>query len=300
MKQQTEPYWLTAVKAVAKVLFFLFLYYAIQVAYMVIYTLVLFMMPDITTPEILNARLRQDSMMISLVSGLLTLAVFFLIPLVRRRAPLDFFSIRKIPPWTVPMMILFGITASYSLNAILNAIPIPKEILHQYSQSMEPMFTKTDAVTLLSVVVVAPILEELLFRAIPIRQFSRILPRWVAVILSSLLFGVAHGDIIQSCYATALGLLLGLIYVRYGSVLPSILFHIGFNAAAYLLELFPAHLFGIICAFALLFFTALFVLFFVDTYYVKRRASECAPHAMTEEEAIAAAVASGEGFLEED
>ncbi|MFA9379927.1 MAG: lysostaphin resistance A-like protein [Acetanaerobacterium sp.] len=77
-------------------------------------------------------------------------------------------------------------------------------------------------------VAVAPIFEEILFRGGILRAF---LPygSWFAVVVSGLLFGLAHVNIAQMLYATVLGMLLGIIYVRAHSVVPCIITHLCIN-----------------------------------------------------------------------
>ena len=55
------------------------------------------------------------------------------------------------------------------------------------------------------------------------------LPFWGANILQAILFGILHGNWLQGCYAAALGLLLGVVCEKGGSIYYSILLHILFN-----------------------------------------------------------------------
>lgn len=86
---------------------------------------------------------------------------------------------------------------------------------------------------IISVALVAPILEELLFRGaiqgILLHFFNR---PWMAIAIASLLFGVIHGNPIQIFYATCLGAGFGWIYYRTGSLLPAIVGHIINNSLA--------------------------------------------------------------------
>lgn len=77
-------------------------------------------------------------------------------------------------------------------------------------------------------VAVAPIFEEILFRGGILGTLKKY-GNWFAVIVSALLFGLAHTNIAQMLYATALGMMLGIMYVRAGSVTPCIITHIAIN-----------------------------------------------------------------------
>ncbi len=77
-------------------------------------------------------------------------------------------------------------------------------------------------------VLVAPVFEEVLFRGGLLGTLKKH-GNWFAVIVSALLFGLAHVNIAQMLYATALGFMLGMMYVRAGSVVPCIVAHICIN-----------------------------------------------------------------------
>ena len=93
------------------------------------------------------------------------------------------------------------------------------------SQSFSEMFNK-DAffVQIIFVAVVAPIVEELIFRKVIIDRTKRFgyMP---AILFSGVTFGLFHGNFSQMFYATLLGFLLAYIYCRTGKVIHTILMH---------------------------------------------------------------------------
>ena len=81
----------------------------------------------------------------------------------------------------------------------------------------------------LCLVVLAPLFEELLFRRWLIDRMRPYGER-LAVILSSLMFGLFHGNLSQFFYAAALGALFGYVYVRTGKLRWSAALHMFINA----------------------------------------------------------------------
>jgi sodium transport system permease protein len=78
---------------------------------------------------------------------------------------------------------------------------------------------------------VAPgICEELAFRGFVLSGFARSARPGLAIVLSAVAFGVFHIIPQQVFNATLMGLLLGLLAIRSGSLLPGVLFHIIYNA----------------------------------------------------------------------
>src|SRR5262249_14667853 len=102
------------------------------------------------------------------------------------------------------------------------------------SRSEAAMFERMMSGSLASVVAVcilAPALEEMLFRGIILRSFLNQYSRWKAILLSAALFGLAHMNLYQFVGGMAVGILLGWIYERSRSVYPCILLHGASNSA---------------------------------------------------------------------
>lgn len=77
--------------------------------------------------------------------------------------------------------------------------------------------------------IIAPVAEELLFRFIPYSRLVPIIGERGYLIISSVFFGIFHGNFSQIFYAFAAGWLLGLVYLKTGNIKYSILFHIAAN-----------------------------------------------------------------------
>lgn len=65
--------------------------------------------------------------------------------------------------------------------------------------------------------------------------------RWIAIVISAVLFAVAHLNPAQIPHALIVGVLLGWLFVKTGSIVPCFIFHWINNSAAYVtVKLFPA------------------------------------------------------------
>lgn len=77
--------------------------------------------------------------------------------------------------------------------------------------------------------IVAPIAEEMIFRwliFLRLRDYMRLAG---AAVISGLTFGIYHGNLLQAVYAGILGILFAYILEMSGSLLSSVLLHIGAN-----------------------------------------------------------------------
>jgi len=78
----------------------------------------------------------------------------------------------------------------------------------------------------------APILEEMLFRGVILRAFLVQYPRGTAIASSALIFGVAHLNLYQFVTAFLMGLIAGWLYERSRSLVPCIALHGLYNTSA--------------------------------------------------------------------
>lgn len=78
-------------------------------------------------------------------------------------------------------------------------------------------------------VLLAPFSEELIYRGVTLRQARKCLPFWAANLMQAALFGAFHMNMIQGIYAFFLGLILGYVCEKSGSIYNSVLLHALFN-----------------------------------------------------------------------
>ena len=86
--------------------------------------------------------------------------------------------------------------------------------------------------------ILAPLAEEVVFRGAILRTLLGIMSKknhWVAIFISAAVFGLAHFNEAQFINALLMGLLLGWMYYRTGSLVPGILLHWVNNTMAYVL-----------------------------------------------------------------
>lgn len=85
---------------------------------------------------------------------------------------------------------------------------------------------------LLLTLLMAPLLEEVLYRGMLYRLLRRRLGVWASALVAALAFGLMHGNLVQTAVAVPLGVLSALLYERTGRLMCSVLLHMAFNAAA--------------------------------------------------------------------
>jgi membrane protease YdiL (CAAX protease family) len=92
---------------------------------------------------------------------------------------------------------------------------------------------------IISVVIFAPVVEEIMFRGILLNRLESRFPKWAAVVVSAALFGAMHLNWTQGIFAGLTGLALGFLYVRTRSLWLCIFAHAANNLYATLAPLIP-------------------------------------------------------------
>lgn len=209
--------------------------------------------------ETVLSKLTENVNAIMILSALLTVLVLFLSFHLRHKKPLEEMHIRKISPKAGILALLFG-AALQGFTAIAMAfLPIPPELIESFAENSELISGGPIGTEILNVVLVTPIIEEIIFRGLVYTRLACGFKPWAAVILSAVIFGMAHGHIISFVYAGFLGIVLVALMRKQGdSILSPILCHMGFNGASYLISMIEEITLPVV---ALFFFSAAAAIF---------------------------------------
>ncbi len=139
--------------------------------------------------------------------------------------------------WGSAIAAFFGgliviLVASFVYSAIIQQFHLPLQTNAETLQNQARYAPITTIALLAVAVLVAPFCEEIFFRGYLFGGLLRGMPAWVAVVLSSLLFGIAHGDIGSFALLLVIGLVLAIMRWRLGSIWPGMLLHACNNATA--------------------------------------------------------------------
>jgi len=140
-----------------------------------------------------------------------------------------------------------GATVLVLVPAIALTVPallLIMEFIQQFLVWMFPLSSSEQATftqmasgsfsSLVAVCILAPVLEEMLFRGIILRSFLRQYARWEAIVGSAALFGFAHLNLYQYVGGVIIGVFLGWLYERTRSLLPCIALHATYNSGCML------------------------------------------------------------------
>jgi uncharacterized protein len=139
----------------------------------------------------------------------------------------------KVPGSTIVVALIMTVALGVIIDPITELIPMPESIKKMFEALMQP-----NVFSFITIVIMAPLLEEAFFRGVILEGFLRNYSPWKAIIWSSMIFGAAHMNPWQTISASLVGVLIGWIYVKTNSLIPGIILHffnnlIGFSVMAF-------------------------------------------------------------------
>lgn len=116
-------------------------------------------------------------------------------------------------------------------------------MFQSYQNIMNHLVDREQVLTMIYVMLIGPIAEEVVFRGAILDELYLVFPFWIANILQAALFGVYHMNFIQGLYAFLLGVIFGAIRNLTGTIFSNISAHILFNSTSMLLPVLLGDLF---------------------------------------------------------
>lgn len=157
----------------------------------------------------------------------LYIIAFFFFWLIIRKVPEEKRTAKKIKPGTFVIYFLMCLPLMYAGNILGIIVNLFFEIFLGYSGSgsIQDLISSMDIrLNVIFFVILAPVFEELVFRKILIDRVIKY-GEVTAILISSLFFGLFHGNFGQFFYAFAVGAIFSIVYIRYSNILYPILLH---------------------------------------------------------------------------
>ena len=177
--------------------------------------------------------LMEDGKILAITAVISSLATFILF-ISTKWAPVSG-NYLKTRPWGVLTW-----SALIALGSILPMQFLAEKINLTMPEGTEELFKSIMKVSwgYVALGIMGPFAEEIVFRGAIQRVLQNALGernRWIAIVVSALIFGIIHFNLAQGLHAFLVGLLLGWLYSKTGSILPGLVFHWVNNTVAYLM-----------------------------------------------------------------
>lgn len=130
------------------------------------------------------------------------------------------------------LTVLLALSASLGLNALLTLTGFA-DGSQTYQKVADRQYGVAFAVGLVLYGLISPLAEEVVFRGVIYNRLRRLYNPAVGIVVSGLLFGAFHGNLVQGVYGACLGMLMAYLYERSRSFMISLIFHAVANLAVY-------------------------------------------------------------------
>lgn len=188
---------------------------------------------------IMNATMSQ-ALSMTLLAGLATVPILIFIYIRdnnkdRRNGTFVKYKLNNILKYLliIPFGVFNMLWANYFV-ALLQLV-MPKFMLESYTDTQQIIEGGGFLIQFLTAGIVAPIVEELIFRGLVYRRTKKMTGTIAASILSAALFGVFHGNWVQAPYAFIIGIVAVFVYEKFKSIVAPIMLHMSANILSVLI-----------------------------------------------------------------
>ncbi len=126
------------------------------------------------------------------------------------------------------ILAVMSVALCVSLNGLISLSGL-SGISAKYQEVAETLYSGGILLELITVGILGPICEEMIFRGLMFQRLCGYVKPTIAVLISALMFGLYHGNIVQGVYAFFLGIVMALCYLRFQTIWAPILIHIMAN-----------------------------------------------------------------------
>ncbi|MEE0959291.1 MAG: CPBP family intramembrane glutamic endopeptidase [Lachnospiraceae bacterium] len=185
--------------------------------------------PGITSDmltDMLDGRVTKSAMMINVIAGVIIIPVLSIILKQDKKSREEKSVIVKKEEYIYPF--LAGIFMCLGCNWLIDMSGIIN-IFTGFNEVADSLYGGSIIFEFIAMVIIAPLLEEILFRGIIFARLREYMSVKVAIVISALIFGIIHGNVVQGIYAFIIGICLAYIYERYNTLLAAVLFHMSAN-----------------------------------------------------------------------
>ncbi len=183
--------------------------------------------------EVLMGRLME----MTFVAGLVTLLIFWLVFLIRKKKFTKEVSLRKFPVKGILPIAILAASFNVITSVVISYIPWPQSWMDSYMANSSAI--DGSLMAWLTAVLMAPVLEEIVFRGLMYSRLKKGLPVIAAAIVTSLAFGIAHGTMIWAIYTFIFSMVLIWVFEKFQSLGACIVLHMAYNLSGMALGLVP-------------------------------------------------------------
>lgn len=187
-----------------------------------------------TMNELLINEVYQYALLMTLITGVITTPVLYLFYRSDKKKQEYFETFSKPSILSYVYIVILAAVSTFGVNNLIDLSNII-EVFPGFKEVAQSIYGGNIIIEVLTVVIMAPIVEELMFRGLVYKRLRRDIKPIYAILISALLFGVYHMNVVQGLYAFVIGALMAYVYEKYKTLVAPILFHAVANGISVIL-----------------------------------------------------------------
>ena len=126
----------------------------------------------------------EHAMLLTLISNVVLIPILWLIFVFRKKKFFSEIEYKSINPLFIPVIAVAGCALNVVVALVMGYLPIPEEIMESYNEMASMIGDGNPIVSFISAGLIAPVVEEIVFRGLIFTRFKKGMPVWVASVLS--------------------------------------------------------------------------------------------------------------------
>ncbi len=192
------------------------------------------------SPTQIEQSIEDGAYALTVIASIICLWLYMLIGRLRKEPLAESIGTRHVPPIIYIMAVSLAVGCRFLVNvyySFAQKTDVLQKSIEKAAAATPDIGTESQLlIALFSVIIVAPLFEELLFRGIVMGKLMKIMRPWAAIALQAIVFGAAHGVLFQSIFACAVGIILGIVYYSTQSIKTAVICHCVFNFSTILMQ----------------------------------------------------------------
>ncbi len=176
----------------------------------------------------------NDNLLSTLIADIMFVLVAMLLIKLSKQSIKARLKINKITLKTIVTVILIALALNFVFQS--TQFLFPESMRGELASEMDTDLSGVKSfIGFITVVIIAPLTEEILFRGLILGELAKCFNMHIAIILQAVLFGVMHGNIIWAVIAFLSAVLYGYFIRKYENIFTPVAGHMSVNLLSFIL-----------------------------------------------------------------
>lgn len=176
----------------------------------------------------------NDNLLSTLIADIMFVLVAMLLIKLSKQSIKAKLKINKITLKTIVTVILIALALNFVFQS--TQFLFPESMRGELASEMDTDLSGVKSfIGFITVVIIAPFSEEILFRGLILGELAKCFNMHIAIILQAVLFGVMHGNIIWAVIAFLSAVLYGYFIRKYENIFTPVAGHMSVNLLSFIL-----------------------------------------------------------------